>query len=154
MKKVFSFTILLALILVLNGCVLNQDQETQPIINQQPIEEPKVIDQNSADTQSSFIDKNKVIKGPLTKLSLTFKTDIDEKTLNNDTFYALQGLEDKVPGKISYDKTTKTGTITFTTPIEGGAPGQETLVTINASGVGDTNGRVISPMTYSVNVVK
>jgi hypothetical protein len=154
MKKIISFTGLAALLLIISGCVFNQNQTSKPITSQPPIEEPKNIDQNPTDTQSSFIDKNKVIKGPLTKLSLTFKTDINEKTLNNDTFYALQGLEDKIPGKISYDKTTKTGTITFTTPIEGGAPGQETLVTINALNIGDIKGNVIAPMTYSVNVVK
>jgi len=90
-------------------------------------------------------------KGPLKAISITFNKSADPKTITNETFYVLEGIGAKTDGKISYDNTTKTATITFTSPV---SKIDENIVglTVVIKGIKDISNNLIKETTYNIRI--
>ncbi len=105
-------------------------------------------------TESGFVQEDKIVRGLLDKISVTFSRSIDESTLTEGTFYALQGIGEKVPGTIEYDEKTKTASLIFKQEIEGGEIGRETRITIIVEGIKDLAGNQIEKLLYNIDIVQ
>ena len=99
-------------------------------------------------------DKANAINSPLKSISITFNNQADSKTINNDTFYALEGIGVKVDGKISYDNKTKTATITFTNPAINTDSINLMALTVVVKNIKDINGNLIEDLTYNIFIKK
>lgn len=90
-------------------------------------------------------------KGPLKAVSITFNKSADPKTITDETFYVLEGIGAKVPGKISYNSTTKTATITFTNSI---SKINENIIglTVVIKGIKDISNNLIKETTYNIRI--
>jgi len=105
-------------------------------------------------TESGFVQDDKVVRGPLDKISVTFSRDIDRITLTKETFYALQGIGEKVPCAIEYNEETRTASLVFNQQIEGGSPGRETRITVIVEGIKDMEGSQIKKLLYNIDIVQ
>lgn len=105
-------------------------------------------------TESGFVQEDKIIQGPLGKISVTFSRNIDENTLTEKTFYALQGIGEKVPGIIEYDEETETASLIFDQEIEGGEVGRETRITVMVEGIKDLEGNQIDSLLYNIDIIQ
>lgn len=95
-----------------------------------------------------------IVKGSLGKISVTFNKDVNEATLNNNTFYVLVGLDEKALGKITYDKNSRSAYIILDKPIEGGLPGQQARVTVVVSNIKDVSGSMLDEVQYNIDILK
>ena len=88
-----------------------------------------------------------LVSSPLKSISITFNDKADSKTITNDTFYVLDGIDSKVAGKITYDSKTYTATITFNSPIN-----ISERVTVVIKGIKDSTGNLIKDLTYNIDI--
>lgn len=114
----------------------------------------KIIERIPGGTENGLVAKDKIVKGPLGGISVSFNKQIDGETLNQDTFYALWGIGLKIPGKIEYNESTKTASILFDKELEGGEPGRETRITVIVQGINDFSGNEINRLLYNIDIVK
>ena len=114
----------------------------------------KVIERVPEGTESGFVQEDKVVQGPLGKISVTFSRNIDENTLTKETFYALRGIGEKVPGTIEYNKETGTASLIFEQEIEGGEIGRETRITVIVEGIRDLEGNQIESLLYNIDIIQ
>jgi len=113
-----------------------------------------VIKRIPGGTQSGVVEREKVVQGPLDKISIVFNRDIDEATLTENNFYALMGLDEKVPGKIEYEKNTKTATLVFDEEFHGGQIDREIRITVVVEGIKDLLGKEIETLQYNIDIVE
>ena len=105
-------------------------------------------------TESGFVQEDKVVLGPLGKISVTFSRNIDENTLTGGNFYALQGIGEKVLGTIEYDEETETASLIFDQEIEGCEVGRETRITVIVEGIKDLEGNQIENLLYNIDIIQ
>lgn len=157
MKKIgLLFIVLFAL--SLSGCGVKKASDNKDL-NQQKInlneinnEEIKLVvaQRLPEGTQNALVDESKVIRYPLSEVSVTFNKDIDQETLNIDNFYALWGIEDKVPATISYDSKEKKATLKFDKPIT--SSGEITRITIVLNNIKSEN-TSIDDYSYNIDIL-
>jgi hypothetical protein len=105
-------------------------------------------------TESGFVQENKVVQGPLDRISITFSRNVDENTLTKESFYALQGIGEKIPRAIEYKEETRTASLIFDQKIEGGSPGRETRITVIVEGIKDLEGNQIESLLYNIDIIQ
>jgi len=88
-----------------------------------------------------------LVSSPLKSISITFNNKADSKTITDDTFYVLDGIDSKVVGKITYDSKTYTATTTFSSPIN-----ISERVTVVIKGIKDSTGKLIKDLTYNIDI--
>ena len=100
------------------------------------------------------IDYKDTIKAqePLSKLSVTFNNSMDLTSFNSNTFYLLQGIDDKVSGKFSTDSTTKSVIFTFDKPISKSQLSQTLRLTVVIDGIKDQKGNIFSKSSYNIDL--
>ena len=113
----------------------------------------KVTERVPEGTESGFVQEDKVVKGPLDRIFITFSRNINGNTLTEESFYALQGIGEKVPGTIEYKEETRTASLVFDQGIQGGSPGQETRITVIVEGVKDMEGNQIENLLYNIDII-
>lgn len=89
---------------------------------------------------------------PLSKLSVTFNNSVDLTSFNSDTFYLLQGIDDKVSGKFSTGSTTKSVTFTLDKLISKRQPSEELRLTVVINGIKDQKGNILSESIYNIDL--
>lgn len=93
------------------------------------------------------MDESKIVKSPLGKVSIIFNHEIDEITLTEDNFCVFWGIEDKVPGRIEYNGSTKTASYIFDQKIK-----SNLRLTVIVKGIKDTKGNQIEELLYNIDV--
>ncbi len=114
----------------------------------------KVIERVPEGTESGFVQEDKIVQGPLDRISIAFSRNIDENTLTEESFYALQGIGEKVPGTIEYKEETRTASLIFDQEIKGGEIGRETRITVIIEGVRDLEGNQIESLLYNIDIIQ
>jgi hypothetical protein len=137
------------------GLVYDKDSCYQRIQTSR-VESPffEVVKRVPEGTESGFVQEDKIITGPLDKISVTFNRGVDQNTLTKETFYALQGIGEKVPCAIEYNEETRTASLVFNRQIEGGSPGRETRITVIVEGIKDMEGNQIKKLLYNIDIVQ
>ncbi|MBD3208366.1 MAG: hypothetical protein GF370_02855 [Candidatus Nealsonbacteria bacterium] len=83
----------------------------------------KIIQRVPEGTESGLVQEDKIVQDPLNRVSITFNHNIDKNTLTKDNFYALQGIDERVPGRIECKEESQTASLIFDQEIKGGKPG-------------------------------
>lgn len=151
----FSKTLALVLVVALPfiGFVLGikyQRSLPQPPGNQNLSTQAKVfqvIARNPEGTVSGEVDYGKVIKKPLRYISLQFNGVVDKKSLTAKTLYVLQGIEEKVPAKLSFDNNDQTVILTFSASLP-----KEGRLTVVADGIRGENGQTAPRLVYNLDL--
>ena len=105
-------------------------------------------------TESGFVQEDKVVQGPLDRISVTFSRNVKQDTLTKDSFYALRGIGEKVPCTIKYSEETRTASLIFEQRIEGGEVGRETRITVIVEGIKDLEGNQIESLLYNIDIIQ
>ena len=114
----------------------------------------EVIERIPEGIESGFVQEDKIVQGPLNRISITFSRNIDENALTKGSFYALQGIGEKVPCTIEYNEETRTASLVFDQEIKGGSPGQETRITVIIEGIKDLEGNQIEDLLYNIDIIQ
>lgn len=112
----------------------------------------QIVNRTPEGTTSGQVDSSKMVKGSLGELSVTFNNSIDATTLTADTFYALHGINDKVPASILYNDQSKTATLKFNAPEV--ATSNVTRVTVILENIKDKNGSLLDKFLYNIDIDK
>lgn len=113
----------------------------------------KIIKRIPEGTQSGFVEKNKAVQGPVDRINIVFNHDIDETTLTKDNFYALWGINDRIPSIIKYEKSTKTASLIFNQGLVKGAGQGEVGITVIVGGIRDVSGKELEKLLYNIDIV-
>lgn len=113
----------------------------------------KIIKRIPEGTQSGFVEKSKVVQVPVDRIDIVFNHDIDETTLTKNSFYALWGINDRIPGTIKYEKSTKTASLIFNQGFAKGVGQGEFRITIVVEGIKNVKGKELERLLYSVDIV-
>jgi len=105
-------------------------------------------------TESGFVQEDKVIQGPLGRISVAFSRNVKQDSLTKDSFYALRGIGEKVPCTIEYNEETRTVSLIFEQGIEGGSLGRETRITVIVEGIKDLEGNQIESLLYNIDIIQ
>ncbi len=168
MKKITITIILLGLSLIFSGCAVKKPlaNSNQPAVTaDQNINDNtpttnidasalRIVRRVPEGTTSGLVDESKVVLEELKSVSVFFNNSIDKKSISDDTFYALWGIEYKVPGTIVYNDELKEITLIFNKTLTGGNPGQETGITVVVDGVKDIYGNVFGKFIYNIYIRK
>jgi len=147
--------IVVVLISIVGGGILWHYQQTQEINElAESNNNFEVIERIPEGTESGFVQENKIIQGPLNRISIIFSRNINENTLTKESFYALQGIGEKVPGIIEYKEETKTAFLIFDQEIKGGELGREARITVIVEGVKDLEGNQIENLLYNIDIIQ
>lgn len=151
--------VVVILAIIVSGGILGwiKRQEVPPLEIKPPSgEEEKfeIIQRVPEDTQSDLVEEDKVVQGPLDKISIVFNREVDKTTLTENHFYVLRGINEKIPGRIEYEKSTKTASLIFDQEIKGGKPGQETRITVIVEGIKDLKGNQIERLVYNIDIAE
>ena len=168
MKKI-TITILMLLTVVLTGCfheaVVNenvnqniQNSNTNLIVDIENGEIDtstlKIVKRIPEGIESGSVDKTKVVHGGLKSISIFFNNSIDQTSISSTRFYALWGIEDKIPGRIIYNDELREISLVFDKIIQGGNSGQETRITIVIDSIKDIYGNFFGKFLYNIDIGK
>lgn len=150
MKKNIIAT--LVAVLIISGCTIikKQDLDDNSATTIKPLQ---IIDRLPEGTTNGYVDDSKIVRGTLSELKITFNNEIDETTLTLNNFYALMGIEEKIPAYISYDRQKKTATLKFITDIE--VPSELIFrITVVLNNIKDVNGGILYQYLYNIDIKK
>lgn len=154
MKKYFIFVVLFVVVF-LSACSLQQKTETNIKI-QNNLEKTTEgsgllqIEQRVPEgTQESSIIEDKIVNYPLNEVAVIFNKDIDQNSLNENNFYALWGIEEKIPATISYNKEERKASLKFDQPIV--SVGDVTRVTVVLNNI-KSNNQSIDKYSYNIDI--
>ena len=137
------------------GLVYDKDscyQKTQVSREESPFFE--VVKRIPEGTESGFVQEDKIVQGPLGRISVTFSLNIDKNTLTKDSFYALQGIGEKIACIIEYNEEARTASLIFNQEIQGGSLGRETRITVIVKGIKDIKGDQIKDLLYNIDIIQ
>ena len=153
-KTLFLFVVLVSL--MLSACSIqpklsndsNLKKDSLTVITNN--EDSLVIEQKIPEgTQKDVVDENKIINYPLNEISVFFNKEIDQDSLTGENFYALWGIEDKIPAIISYNPEDKKATLKFDQPII--SSGDITRITVILNNI-KSKGLVINNYSYNIDI--
>ncbi|MFH1412433.1 MAG: hypothetical protein ABIG10_00170 [bacterium] len=120
----FGLVFIILLMLTLSACNISKDaykksnlqQSSLNQINSEEIQ-LKIEKRIPEGTEEGLVNQNNIINYPLNEISVIFNKEINQTTLTVDNFYALWGIEEKIPASIVYNQEEKRATLKFNQPI-------------------------------------
>lgn len=153
-KTLLLFVILISL--TLSACSISQkasinsnlQEYNSPVIASN--ENSLVIKQRIPEgTQEGVVNENKIINYPLNEVSVIFNKEISKDSLTGENFYALWGIEDRIPATIYYNSEEKKASLKFDQPII--SSGDITRITVILNNI-KSKDAVIDNYSYNIDI--